>query len=299
MNNHILGTAQLFGRFQPDPQQAILRELENDKAYVEETDKIKQDLAAAYAISPATVVEFFEGFSLTSAFAQGKVAKFMRSVDSQPVRRALEDYVKYADRFRVYLRLKTEPLHFEPRASSPYGEKFHVKIVGDHLEPAAAVAGIDDPFVEYFKADKLTILSEAQKLIDDGKATFVQIDDGPGYSLMKDLESFAYRADGVAFFLHNAEQPYLGCIFGEKMTKQLLHDIGKTLTEFQKKYYRRGTGGRPADVAALKKMQEVANRPISDKAKAIELAEGGDEKQINVQKVKLSQFKKKRRSRKR
>lgn len=92
-----------------------------------------------------------------------------------------------------------------------YGTKFHVKIVEDHLEPGKPAPATDDnPYREFFAAPKLKIPGEAQALVKKGEATFTEIDEGPGYSMLKDLEAFAYKDDGVAFFVHNAEQPYLG-----------------------------------------------------------------------------------------
>jgi hypothetical protein len=249
---------------------------------------------------PTEVAAFFRRFSLPSAFAMNEIRERLQEISDEPVRRALKDYVDFANRFRVTLRLKINPLRFETILQPPYGEKFHVKIVGDHLEPAkSGPASEDEPYRDFFPADNLEILDAAQELIDKGEATFTQIDDGPGYSLLKDLEMFAYKDDGVAFYVHNAEQPYLGCIFGEKITKQLLHDMGKTVTEFQRKYFFRTAGGRPPDIDRLKKMMTVDRKPVSNVAKAAELAGDVDEKKIKTQEVKLSLMRRKQREKKR
>jgi len=240
---------------------------------------------------------FFRRYSLTSAFAESKVRRFLTQVTSERVRRTLEDYVRYANRFRVQLRLKTNPVDFKTVPWRSYGDKFHVKVVGDHLEPARRDVLPGDPFVEYFRSDDLEILAAAQDLVDRGDATFVQIEDGSSYSLLKDIESFAYKDDGVTVFVHNAEQPYLGAVFGEQMTKKQLADIGRTLTEFQKTYFSRTAGGRPPNMARLKQMLELEQKPMSNKAKATELAKGGDEKQVKTQEVNLSRLRSKRHKR--
>jgi Raf kinase inhibitor-like YbhB/YbcL family protein len=289
---HILEETQLVGRFKPRRDDARLRDLESDKDYVYQSDGIKRRLEEAYNARPKEV--------MPSAFAAGKIREFMKTLDDDAVRVSLEEYVKFANRFRVQFRLRTNPLRFKTLLQTAYGEKFHVKIVGDHFEPGKpAPVSEDESFRDFFRADNLKILDEAQELVDKGKATFTQIDDGPGYSLLKDLEMFAYKDDGVAFFVHNAEQPYLGCIFGEKITKQLLHDMGKTVTEFQKKHFFRTSGGRPPDMERVKKTLEVDKEPISNKAKAAELAEGGDEKKVKNQEVKLSRMRRSRRESKR
>jgi Raf kinase inhibitor-like YbhB/YbcL family protein len=289
MGGHTLAKTQLVGRFKPQRDDARLRSLESDKEYVLQSDDIKQRLEQAYNARPSEVTAFFSNFSLPSAFAAGKVREYLNTIADDAVRRALEDYVRFANRFRVQFRLKTNPLGFKTLLWPSSGTKFHVKIVKGHLEPGNPDPAIDiDSFGELFPAPKLKISDEAQALVDKGEATFTQIDDGPAYSLLKELEIFAYKDDGIAFFVHNAEQPYLGCIFGEKMTKQLLHDMGPTVTEFQKKNFFRTSGGRPPDMDRLKELLEIDRKEIPNVAKAAELAEGGDQKKVKTQEVNLS-----------
>jgi len=298
MDRHVLARAELVGRFIPSSREARMRYLESEKEYVMLTHRVKRELEAAYAERPDVVTKFFRKFSLTSVYAIGEIREFLTGVHPERVHRALEAYVKHANRFRVVFRLKTHPLEFKTHVWSPYGEKFHVKILGDHLEPGGRrrpdPADPDDPFVEYFRSDALKILKEIQRFVDLGKATFVRIDDdGPGYSVLKDLESFAYKDDGVTFFIHDAEQPYLGCIFGEGMNKDMLADMGRVVTEFQKTYFDRTFGGRPPDMERLKAGLKTENKPISGVEKAIELAQGGDEKMIKSEEVKQSKLRSK------
>jgi Raf kinase inhibitor-like YbhB/YbcL family protein len=296
---HILAQTQLVGRFKPERDAARLRALESDQEYILRSDDVKRSLEQAYQKGSSEVTAFFRKFSLPSSFAMEEIREMLKNIGDIATRRSLEDYVCFANRFRVMFHLKTNPLAFKTLVLNPYGEKFHVKIVDDHLEPGTQVPALDDdePYRDFFESKGLKILGEAQDLVDKGKATFTQIDDGPGYSLLKDLETFAYKDDGVAFFIHNAEQPYLGCIFGEKLTKQLLHDMGPTVTEFQKRHFFRTAGGRPPDMERLKKMQAIDRKPISNKAKAIELADG-DEKKIKSQEVKLSNLRRQRNKKK-
>lgn len=298
---NVLAETQLVGRFKPEKDAARHRALENDREFVGLRDQITRDLEDAYKARPEKVSEFFKRYSLPSLFAAGKIDQFLAAIRDNTVRRSLEDYVRFANRFQVQFRLRRNPLKFKLLPQPSYGAKFHVNIVGDHLEPGEPVVVSEgEAFRDLFAANDLKISDEAQKLIDEGKATFTQIADGGGYSILSDFETFAYKDDGVAIFVHNAgQQPYIGCIFGEKMTKQLLHDLGTTITEFQKKHFSRTSGGRPPDMDRRKKMLEVDRQPISNKAKAIELAEGGDEKKVKTQEVKLSKLRTKRRKGKR
>ena len=289
MVGHIQAKTQLVGRYRPQQDDARLRSLGSDKEYVVQSDDIKQKLEQAYNARPTEVTAFFRRFSLPSAFEAGKIREYLNTIADDAVRRPLEDYVTFANRFRVQFRLKTIPLRFKPVLRPSSGTKFHVRIVEDHLEPGKPDPGADiDSYSELFPAPNLKIPDEAQALVDKGEATFTQIDDGPEYSILKELEEFAYKDDGVAFFVHNAEQPYLGCIFGEKMSKQQLAELGRTVTEFQKKNFFRTAGGRPPDMDRLKKMLEIDKKPLSNQEKAFELAQGGDQKKVETQEVKLS-----------
>jgi hypothetical protein len=285
-----------------EPQSRIQR-LEQDKVYVYQLDQLQKRLDKAHSADSDAVKDFFRRY-VPSPFGMAKVRILLRGIDDPDVRRALEDYVKFANRFRVKLRLKTNPLEFTPIVRPTHGEKFHVKYVGagrskeekgEHLEPANGVVSSTDLFVDTFEDDNLQVPEAIQKLIDEGKVTFVQIEDGQGYSILKDLESFAYRDDGIAIIQHNAEQPYFICIFGENAKKTLFPRLGTAFSEFQRTHFKRGHGGRHPRMEGLKRELAIDRKPISNKAKAAELAEGGDEKKIKTKEVKLSKLHRKTR----
>lgn len=285
-------------------RKARLDALNKDKEYILQTAERQRELKDAYAQNPDAVKRFFKRFSLTSPFAEPRIREHLATVVDPNIRRALENYVRYANRFRVYFRLKTNPLDFKARPWMLYGNKFHVKIVGGHLEGVRKSPFDEDSFAASFGSDSMDVPRAILELIDAGKATFVRIDDHGdiygrgetrGYSLLKDLESFAYRDDGVAIIHHDAEQPYFVCIFGEKMKKDVLADLGKSLTEFQQKHFFRSRGGRPPKLDRLKKRVEVDAKPMSNIQKAVELAELDGEKKVKAEEVKLSQMRSKRR----
>jgi Raf kinase inhibitor-like YbhB/YbcL family protein len=279
----------------PGSAKARLRELNADKEFLIRTADRQKELSDAYKQNPDAVQEFFKRFSLTSSFGEAKVRDYLAEIDDQTLRRAFENYVSYANRFRVSLRLRTSPLEFRVSPWMPPGNKFHVKIVGDHLEGAGETPDWVDAYAESFPAPSMDVPPAIQDLIHEGKATFVRVDDHGGYSMLKGLEDFAYKDDGVAIIHHDAEQPYLICIFGEKMTKETLADLGKAVTEFQQEHFHRSRGGRPPKLDRLKKRLEVDAKPISNKEKAAELAEGEGEKKIKVEEVNLSRLRAKRR----
>jgi hypothetical protein len=275
-------------------QAARLRELETDKEFLIETEQRAKDLKAAYAAHPETLRNFFRKYPIISPFRRQRIAEFLREINDPTVRRALEDYWRYAYRFRVSMRLNPKILAFEPRPWSSGGKVFDVKIVEDHLEGRIA-PGPDEAYSDYFESPGMHVPPTIRELIEAGKAKFVRIEDPNDYSILQDLESFAYKDDGVALFVHQAEQPYLGCIFGEKMAKQTLAQMGKAVSEFQKTNFSRVQGGRPRNTDRLKRELKVDQRAISNKAKAAELADGGDEKKVKAEEVRLSRQRSKRR----
>jgi Raf kinase inhibitor-like YbhB/YbcL family protein len=279
----------------PGSAKARLRALNEDKEYILQTADRRKELSEAYKHNPDVVKEFFKRFALTSPFAQDKIRKYLATVVDHTTHRALENYVRYANRFRVYFRMRTSPVEFRVATWTSYGNKFHVKIVADHLEGTRKGSDPEDPFIESFSSDSMDVPQAIQDLIGEEKATFVRIDDHGGYSLLKALEDFAYKDDGVAIIHHEAELPYFLCIFGEKMTKETLADLGKAVTEFQQKHFHRSRGGRPPKMDLLKKRLEVDAKPISNIAKAAELAEGDGEKKVKVEEVNLSKLRAKRR----
>ena len=104
---HILAETTLVGRFKPQRDDARMRALEGDTEYIHQSDEIKQGLEQAHNIRPKEVAEFFRKFSLPSAFAMEEVRAELNKINDDVVRRNLENYIAFANRFRVQLRLKT------------------------------------------------------------------------------------------------------------------------------------------------------------------------------------------------
>ncbi len=250
--------------------------LYSDERFIVETERVRRTLESAYASDPEAVGTFFRRFPVPNGLVLPPVFLFLRGLRDAGVRHALREYVDYSNRFRVRFRLTRRGRRFEMQVLPPYGSKFHVRLAGDHLEPVGGAVPPDFPYVDYFESADLAVQKEIQELIDSGDAKFVQIDDRSDYSVRKDLESFAYHDGGITVVLHSAEQPYLLCVFGEKVTKEVLHRFGKALSAFQREHYARGKGGRPADLERLKKALKLDRQPGQSKLKAIDLSEGGE-----------------------
>ena len=157
---------------------AHLRALAKDDAFRDETKAVRSGLNAAYGFDPATVDAFMERFWYPSPAVYLKARQFLERIQGSALRATLLRYLEYASRFGVYMvrRAREERTKFAVRGIVPRGEKFHVCLVEDHLEPAAGMPE-DEPFVEYVSSDTLPVVPELQKAISEGAARFVQIED--------------------------------------------------------------------------------------------------------------------------
>jgi hypothetical protein len=310
IKGHILATAELVGRYQTSQQteeaaegappavrwgKSRLEVLGEDPDYLMKTQKLLMELKKAHSLSPTTVEKFFRTVSLSRRPA--KVQKFLNKIDPDvdpKVRRILDDCVSYSNRYRVYFKLRTDPLEFELRAWPQDGVIFHAKVVRGCLQPPALhfIPGDDDSLVEYFRADDLELRPRLKKLVDDGKATFLRIDEKEGFSILRQMEDIAHKDDGFAIIEHNAEQPYFIIICGPKVNKKRLADLGTALTEFQLAHYVDSFGGRKPNMERMKRDSEADKKPISQKAKAID-AVGTDPKKLNAEQVRLARRKSK------
>jgi Raf kinase inhibitor-like YbhB/YbcL family protein len=298
-------TAELVGRYQTTPKTVVespdtppitegkirLDALEKDPGFLIKTHKLRVELKKAHSLLPSKVKTFFQRIAFSRRPAA--IKQFLNDIDDRDVRRTLEDYSKFADRYRVYFRLRLKPLEFHLRAWPQKGQKFHATVVDDHLEPPNLdfVPGEDDSLVPLFSSDELELRPAIKKLVDAGEATFLRIDEKHTFSILRQMEDVAYKDDGVAIIEHNAEQPYFIIICGPKMNKPLLADLGPALTEFQREHYDESYGGRRRDVERLKRDLEAEEEPTSKKGKAVDSV-GTDEKKLNAEQVRKAKLRK-------
>jgi hypothetical protein len=205
-----------------------------------------------------------------------KAQQFLERIQGPALRAALLRYLEYASRFGVYMvrRARKERMKFAVRGIVPSGEKFHVRVVEDHLEPAAGMPE-DEPFVEYFSDDTVPVVPELQKAINKGVARFVQIEDDSFSTILSELEEFAYSPDTITFIVHKAERPHLFCLMGERATQPQLRDALPSVSAILRKYYNRGKAGRPRDRVREKKAQNLLRKPQGKGEIAHALAKGG------------------------
>jgi hypothetical protein len=257
--------------------------LEADPIFDHETERLRTEIQTAHSYNPQAIESFFERFPLPLFFHLEQARAFMKTL-APGIQVVLEKYIRYSSRFGVYFVCRKQ--QFEVRYLPTNGWKFHVKQVDGHLEPLHP-APQDDDVAEYFESQELKVPPQIQRLIDSHQAKYVRIDDSSGCSVLNDLESFAYHPEGITLVLHGAERPYLLCLYGEKVSKELLDRAGTAVSAFQREHYERGKGGRPANLARRKKVRELLKQPgsIKDKAAQVETTENISSSQSFVSRV--------------
>jgi hypothetical protein len=252
-----------------------LRALAKDDAFRDETETVRSGLNAAYGFDPATVDAFMRQFWYPSPAVYLKTQQFVDRIPGSALRAALLRYLEYASRFGVYMvrRARKERTKFAVRGIVPRGEKFHVRVVEDHLEPAAGMPE-DEPFVEYFASDTLPVVPELQNVIDKGHARFVLIEDDSFSTILSELEEFAYSPDAITFIVHRAERPHLVCLVGERVSQPQLRASLPAVSAILRKHYNRGKAGRPRDRVREKKAQNLLQKSGRKGDMAYALAKG-------------------------
>jgi hypothetical protein len=247
-------------------------ELESDAQFVSETEELRRGFDVAYAHSPTLVDSFLRRYRLPSPFPLQQRRAALGNFP--PALRALfNNYSRYTSRFGVYFRRRREPAGFEWRILTAPGWKFHARVENAHLQAILPVPA-EESAQYYFETPDLQVPEAVEKLIGAGTAKFVQLDDVSGSSVLSELEGFAYHDRGVTFILHRAERPYLFCLIGEKVSKQLLDQAAKGVTAFQQQYYGRGKAGRPRELMLRKKAIELLKQPGRKKEIASTLQAG-------------------------
>jgi hypothetical protein len=149
-------------------------------------------LAKAYAALLDEEKKQVRKFLRADAFSRRpeQIQESLDKIANRNIRQMLEGYVAYANRYRVFFRIKnTNPLEFEVRAWPYLGSTFHATVAEDHLEPLNIdfVPEDDDSLAEYFRTDNQPPPA-IKVLVDAGKATYFRIDEENDFSMLRQLE---------------------------------------------------------------------------------------------------------------
>src|SRR5271157_496649 len=140
--------AQYLARFQePSRQEQIawLRRLRRDQNFIDETERIHEQLEEVLQADRQATVDFFHRHTMITPLNAEKARLRAQSASSIDTRRVLEHYVEYALRFCIYVRLRRNSkrrfaFHALPR---PTGNRFGARI-GEHVSPDVAQSFDED-----------------------------------------------------------------------------------------------------------------------------------------------------------
>lgn len=265
------------------------RELITDPMFVLGTDALMRRLERAYAQNPEVVTAFFRRFSWPNGSKLRSLNAFLRKIRNMTLRETLCQYVQHANRFRVVFVLRQHAPHFETFELLPAAAKFHIKIVEGQLTPTRRTYD-EEPVESSFESEEIEVPKQLDKAIKCGEAKFVRIDDKEGSSCLSLLEHVTYFPEGITFVLHNAEQPYVLCLIGEKVSVELWRQLSTTVTAILRKKFGRGKSGRPKDLKKLEQAKQLLKKPGPLKEKAFVL--GGKAQNIRTQQSYLSRLRK-------
>jgi len=237
------------------------RELSGDKEFIVATERLRKEILGALKKFPKSVREFFHRFGYPTGTHQSELNDFIYSVAQASLRRLFRQYLKYVARFGTVLRLNKRRAVIALEYLIPWGSTFHVRLGRGRFEPINEVLDDDVPSEYFFESDDVQMPNALRAQVTSGAAKFVEIEDDNWTSVLSKLEYFAYYAEGLTFVLHKAEQPYLLCLVGEKVSNELWRRASKAVSAIHRENFNRGKAGRPADLVRFKKMIKVRKRP--------------------------------------
>lgn len=243
------------------------KELRKDKEFVIQEARLRTRLESFLAERPADVRRFFQKFQFPVGPRGLEARRYLRRTRIKNLKEALDDYLNFVVRFGVVFRLEGKRSSLRLEYLVPWGTKFHVKLVEEQFMPAERRVASNESYEDYFEDDRLTVPVEVQRLIASGKGKFVLIEDPQCSSALSGLEYFANNPEGLTFVVHNAEQPYLLCLIGEKVSDKDWKRASAPRTALLRKYFNRGKAGRPPKIARLRSAIELRTRPGSIKSK--------------------------------
>lgn len=254
---------------------ARMRALAKDRQFLIETEALKKRFEEVLSTKPRALKQFFRKYSDPTVFPHLFIKDFLKGITSSTLRSLYNSYFAYVYRFGVFFILRVnQKRHFKVTAVAPWGSKFHVRLIDNTLHPGGGYPGIDEPFDYFFESPRLEVSAKLEKLIASHKAKAVRVDDESLTSILSKFEQFAYDPEAITFLLHNAEQPYLFCLIGEKVSAADWRKADSAVTTFFKEHYLREKRGRTGKLLRFKRALRLPEEGGSLKVRAAKLERG-------------------------
>jgi hypothetical protein len=193
------------------------RALGDIKEFVWETARLKLRFERAYQDQPDVVRKFFRpAFTVSLVNDQGLEDR-IRGVDNE-FGSLLRRYVDYAVRYGVQFRLFREAPYFRVgEGQGVVNDRFQVVIRNGGFEPRGYLPP-DTAFSDGFESDVTATPSELERLVREGLAKYVVIDDEEPLSLLRQMFSFAYSPNHVTVFRYCSPPRHTLILVGQNVS---------------------------------------------------------------------------------
>jgi len=247
---------------------------QRDADFLTETEKIKARLQELRIANPNLFENLFRTGSYLAAFRPDAIAEWMAEAKDEDQKQILRDFWFYTARFRVWLGWDFPKARFkQPSAFPPHATKYRARLVNGRLELMEPY----QPELTYeseYEDGNLSVPDPAvEEWMAGGRAVLVRLKDAQGYSLLNELERFAYDPNAVTLIVHDSVMPFMFMLVGERTTVKEVRAAAKVLTALRKRFYGRSRAGRPKKAQKLVPVLEkvTAKDGKSQKEKAAEL----------------------------
>ena len=257
-----------------------------DENFLNESDKIRAQFEELIRASDAEFFAFLRRYGMITPLNAEEALRKALETANGTTRRALENYIEYALRFCMCVRLRRRKLRDEwiwrvefyamPR---PMCNRMKAKI-GEHIYP-----DVEGRFIQgeecwpYFNAPDLHLSDDVKQRLEKSKARIVQMRDDLDYgnviNILRELEAWFYDPNSLTFLVHGRNPPVLLCLVGENVEKKPWRDTDTLITALQREYFHRKQGGRKKDRAQHAAVEKQALLPGPQKDKLSSLGYHG------------------------
>ena len=158
----------------------------------------------------------------------------------------------------------------------PFTNKFQ----GQLIDGRFVDVGLEPLMEEWATLDVLEIdtpNADLKKMMDSGRANYVEVHDRSGTSALNDLERIAYNPNKLTFIIHNpgSKMPCIFLLLGERTEcRKDLRKAEKIINALQRKLYGRVKSGKPPkdpakDFEAVQVLRTNDGRNQKEKAAAL------------------------------
>jgi hypothetical protein len=243
------------------------RALKDDKEFNIETEKLRIAFERGFARHPKHLRALLHHFSNPVGSRLSELNDFLDSIGNAKLRKLFEKYLKYVARFGVVARLKKGKAGLTFEYMVPWGMNLHVRLVNGHFEPGKGHPGGNTPSEYFFESNSVPKSPNLRRKLKAADAKVVVIDDENWSSVLTKMEYIAYDPERLTFILHDAEQPYLFCLVGEKATNKSWNKASTVVSAFLRENFNRGKAGRRMNLRRFQEMIRLRRKagPIKER----------------------------------